>query len=111
MKEKVYAKVESFNGQDFLIMPLSSENEILSMDTNGEDPYVPTVGSNEKIAISLKNAVKLIAVDFAKELKSITDEIKPNSVELQFSLGFSQECKLWVIGAKGEQKITVTLTW
>ena len=55
--------------------------------------------------------ISAIVKGLSEKLNHLDYKHKPDQIVLDFSVGLSQEMKLWVIGCKGDQKINLKLTW
>jgi len=96
------SKVEKFGDVEMLIVGVDDDDKYKS---NG---LKTTSGKSNS---DLKDIIKNMSKSLSEEINSLDDIHKPKSVELSCSLGFSQNANLWMVGAKGEQKIQITFKW
>lgn len=86
--------------------------EISGSDVSREGELRPTSGLND-IRRQLSDLPKLaaaLAEDIGNKIRS-NQAIMPDEVGIELRLALGAECKFWVIGAKGEQAVTLKLTW
>jgi hypothetical protein len=59
--------------------------------------------------VRVKGLIRTIAADFSNTLKDVL--ASGQKIEMEFSLGLSASSGLWVISAKGEAAIKITIAW
>ena len=61
--------------------------------------------------VKAKTIIKNVAKDLGNDLNDFREESNVKQMEVEFSLGFSAQTNVWVIGAKTDSALKVKLTW
>lgn len=101
------AKREVFGNTEVFFMPIEGD-EAISCEGEGGLVYTST---GSKTAERMQSVIRAVAEGISEELEKIKKALRPSVVEMDVSLGFSEQSNAWIIGVKGEQKLTLKFTW
>ena len=103
------AKREVFGNTEILVMPIEDDREF-SYEGEDEGGLVYT-SAGSKTAEKMQCVIRAIAEGISEELEKIKKALRPSTVEMEVSLGFSEQSNAWIIGVKGEQKVSLKIVW
>jgi hypothetical protein len=112
----VGAKKERFDNVDILFLPIENDEKFIPSDggtvpsDDGTDGLVNT-RTRTSIPANLQKVVGAIANGFSEEFEKLNKRLNPNKIEMDISLGFSEKSDAWIVGVRGEQKVSIKFTW
>ncbi|WP_339138418.1 MAG: CU044_2847 family protein [Candidatus Electrothrix sp. GW3-4] len=97
---------ERIGETDVLIQAMDDRLEGLNVpvDTGIEDDI-------QDAYAKAKTVIKNMAKDLGNDLNKFREESGVKQMEVEFSLGFSAQTKVWVIGVKADSVLKVKLIW
>ncbi|GGD68526.1 hypothetical protein GCM10011514_35800 [Emticicia aquatilis] len=94
------------------------ELKVLETKEKKNQEYYPTSAhdSNETLSIEVKEKIatlKEVIAAITKSFSNTFEEIKSgiSEVEIEISLGFEKELKMWILGAKGTFSTKIKIVW
>ena len=103
---------ERIGDSDVLIQAMDNELEVINAENDG--PALVPTGIKEDIQdayAKARDVIKNVAKDFSNDLNDFREESGVKQMEVEFSLGFSAQKNIWVVGAKVDSALKVKLTW
>jgi len=97
---------ETFDSVQVLVLSFSDPIELID-----ETPESLETTGTKSSADTLRTVLRSIAEGFSKDISYLKEALGPNKLEIEFGLGFSESARMWVLGVKGEQKLSVKMTW
>ncbi len=103
-------------GTTDVLFSVQEINSTGSVDTNNKKKgslNVNQTSASEAVVKKVKNIrheIKEMIIGFGSDIDEIKENMKANSLELEFSIAISAEGKL-IVGAKAEGTLSFKITW
>jgi hypothetical protein len=105
------AVVQQFGGVAVIIEPTSSEITSLQVPKRGRNKVGLTYTAAAGPATHLKKVIAGITTELGAELRKLSQAVTPSEIQVEISVGFSQETSVWVMTSKGEGTAKLILKW
>jgi len=104
---------ETIGNTTILIQAIEEDLDIIGETASGRATELTGVEDQLKEAYSkTKLVINAIAEDIGAHLKKIRSSVRPDEVEMEFSIGISAQAgPIWILSGKGETGLKVTMTW
>lgn len=105
---------EKIGDVDVLIQTLDDRVSVVNQSHSGPAISDTSIQDRAKDAyVRAKSIIRAFAEDIGNDLGNLRIEEGANlsSMEVEFSMGFSTQLGVWVLGAQGQGALSVRMTW